>query len=462
MLIIVFIIISNIGYSQGIKIFTGHIEDYSTGDFLAFVNITAGNISVFSNVDGDFKLLVPPVTQNTVDTIKISSLGYKTIRLLLDTIASTNTYQIRMEPDIYELDEVVITGKGIKIDAKTIVEKAITNLSNNTNTDEHILEAFFKQSHYFVSILSGDRKYLRYIESALLLLNQPGHLAYISIVKEVRESNDYRESPDYISNKNKYAETEQIDFEHDFLPLNYIQPYKPIKKEYFNNNSLLDPAIGNLNNNFVYRHKFKLDTITTYDNRLVYVIKILPTKKSTTIGSKFYIPIGRLYIAGDDFSILEFQYSYILNPKKINSIAGKMHQIDIQGNVLFRDIIKYKEINGKLCLSYLMREQGDRLFMAGLEGLKRGKSNFTEESGHFRIKRELVVNKFVKTGKLLGQDYLQPNYSSLFPDSYVYNKEFWDGYNILLNSDEEKKLLKDLGNGVPLEQQFIENGRRKK
>ena len=111
-----------------------------------------------------------------------------------------------------------------------------------------------------------------------------------------------------------------------------------------------------------------------------------------------------------------------------------------------------------LYLTYLVREQVDRLYQAGFEGLK--KNNFTEESGYFRIKRELIINKIVKVDEPLESSYLQPKYNSLFPESYIYNKEFWDRYNILLNSDEERKLLKDLGEGVPLEQQFIENGKK--
>ena len=70
-----------------------------------------------------------------------------------------------------------------------------------------------------------------------------------------------------------------------------------------------------------------------------------------------------------------------------------------------------------------------------------------------------MVNKIITIDKPLESYDLQPKYYSLFPDSDVYNKEFWDRYNILLNSDEERKLLKDLGEGVPLEQQFINNGK---
>ena len=159
---------------------------------------------------------------------------------------------------------------------------------------------------------------------------------------------------------------------------------------------------------------------------------------------------------------MEFQYSYILNPKKKKHYYYEINRTFIQGDVLFSDRVKYKEHDNNIYLRYIMREQGDILYYGGIEGLVKRHPDFNAESVHFRIKRELVVNKIVKTDKPLGEAYLQPKYSSLFPDSYVYNKEFWDGYNILLNSDEEKKLLKDLGNGVPLEQQFIENGRRKK
>jgi len=455
-----------LGQAQDDITFQGSIEDRSTQGPLPFVNISYGTIGVYSNIDGKFKLVIPTGIQSIKDTIRISSVGFKTIMILLDTISSTVSYQIRMEPDVYELDEVVIQGESIKIDAKTIVENAISNLSRNTNTNEYILQAFFKQSHYFVNILSGDRKYIRYLESALLLQHKPDQ-HYESIIKEVRESNDYRESYTYDHPDEEINRIDQnFNFENEFLALDYSKPYKGSTKEYSYVFDLLDPVVGNLNNNFVYRHKFKLDTITKYDNRLVYVIEVLPSKKSTTTWikqlKKLFIPIGRLYIAGDDYSILEFQYSYIINPNTKNDVHLKLAKVSIQGIVLFRDIVKYKEHKGKMYLNYLMREQGDTPFMAGFEEFSIGKPNFTEESGHFRIKRELVVNNIVEVDKPMKRSYLQPKYNSFFPESYVYNKEFWDSYNILLNSDEERKLLKDLGEGVPLEQQFIENGRKKK
>ena len=303
-LIIICLVIPYHGYGQEVKIFEGRIEDHSTGDPLAFVNITVGNIGMYSNLDGNFKLLVPTGIQNASSTVEISSVGYKTIRLLLDTIKSTNTYRIRMEPDIYELDEVVITGKSIKIDAKDIVKKAIGNLSNYINTDEYILETFFKQSHYYVKILSREKKYLRYLEAALLLKSDTSQHNFKSIVKEVRKSNDYRDSysfdqPDEAINK----EDQNFNFENDFLTIDYARPYMVTQKEYSYVYDLLDPIVGNLNNNFVYRHKFKLNTITKYNDRLVYVIDVLPSKKSTVTEIKvlkdFFIPKGRLYIAGD-------------------------------------------------------------------------------------------------------------------------------------------------------------------
>lgn len=441
----------------------GRVLSALTKKPIPYANIKHDTDGVFTNNDGKFRFSFLKDSLTPSDTLYISSIGYRTSKVLLDTIKGDYNYTIWMKEDILKLDEIVIKGKKEKLNVVDVVNEAIKNIENNSYSGEYGLEAFYRQTHYFTNVVSGEINYLRYMEAAVLLQN--GERGYKSFVKEVRRSNDFR-----TSNQNLYKgdeEDERFKFEDYFLKLDCSKPLERSNTRIYNSAfSLLDPILSNLNNDFVYRHKFKLDSIANLDGELVYVIKILPSKNSTLINlggsSNILLPIGRLVIAAKDYSILEFQYSYIINPKKKANTYVKLIKIISQGNVLFNDVVRFKKNNGKLYLSYLMRDQGDTLFMGGYKssGLMRAKVSARDEidNGYFRIRRELVVTKFINSSQL-NEEGLHANYKSVFPKSYLYDRKFWNRYNLLSNTKAETKLLKDLGKGIPIEQQFEQNGK---
>lgn len=437
-------------FSQTSNSFEGVIIDAETGDSIAFANIVSSNIGVYSNVDGFFRLTVNGA--KSTDSIKISHIGYQSTYCLWDSVDSIRTYKLLLNPITHDLDEVLIKGQKIKENADDIVSRAIENLNRNVKRDPYILESFLKETHYFEYLSDNKKTYLKYQESALQLINENlNH--YRPIVREIRRSNDYRESSGLTPYHRDDKEYQNY-FTNDVLRLDHLWHYDIGVPRYETNQDLLSPSVGNLHNDFLNRHKFKLDKITKYDNQLVYVIKVLPTRRSITIENYLYIPIGLLYITGDNYSILEYQYSYIINPKKENSFNGRLHKTVSQGAVLFRDVIKYKELNGKIYLSYLMRDQGDPWFMGGAEGIKR--NNLNDSSGYFRVRHELVVSQIIDDR--INEHIATANYENVFPETYSYNSSFWKNYNTLLNSEEDKKLLRDLGNGLPIDEQFILNG----
>jgi hypothetical protein len=48
------------------------------------------------------------------------------------------------------------------------------------------------------------------------------------------------------------------------------------------------------------------------------------------------------------------------------------------------------------------------------------------------------------------------NYGLQFQD-YPYNKEFWEGYNVIKETPIDKKILEDLEKIAPLDKQFENN-----
>lgn len=463
------LLISGISLKAQVVVFKGQLVDSEKKLPVADANIYSKMAVVYSNADGSFDFKFDK-RQHQADTIFISCLGFRSVKVLADTIKDGLLYRIEMPVHAINLNEIVISDTRQKMSPEEIVSKAVTRLQESVSGSAFALEAFFKQTNLLTDPSSNDAEYLRYVEAALYL-SYDSKDKYNSVIREVRRSNDNRFqffSKDEAGRKEQIIKEEQrFDLSANFLNLDYARPGGSVNKEYNNTYSLLDPSIGNLHNDFVNRHKFKLDTISAYDDEVVYVIKILPAKNSVGIKSgmlkDYYLPIGRLFISGNDFSILEIQYSYIRNPRKKDNIKSGLARLMNQGDYVFRDVVKYKRENDKLFLSYMMREQADTLFMGGFKyvGGTSKTGDQAKNNGYFKVKRELFITRVVVNRNDIAKLDLTKKYTTLFPSTYDYNKKFWNDLNKTMVNAFEREKLDDLGKGKSLEEQFIENGKLK-
>src|ERR1017187_8353887 len=93
-----------VSFSQVTKI-SGMVYDAQTREPLPFVNMKYKGINVFTTTDIDGKFSLS--TADPTDTLLISYIGYKTIKIKIqkNTVISKN---IGLEPDQVALNEVVI------------------------------------------------------------------------------------------------------------------------------------------------------------------------------------------------------------------------------------------------------------------------------------------------------------------------------------------------------------------
>ena len=95
--------------------FSGLILDEKTNEPLPYVNIGILNreIGTVSDIEGNFNLQLKKEFVN--DTIRISSIGYRPIEIIVNNIKQKNEpLLIKLEEQISELNEVIITAKGFK------------------------------------------------------------------------------------------------------------------------------------------------------------------------------------------------------------------------------------------------------------------------------------------------------------------------------------------------------------
>lgn len=448
-----FLLVTPARASGQVTSFTGNVTSSESGNALVDASVSLNNSGVYTNTDGNFKLII-----SRPGLIKISHIGFVTISIASDTLVSNKQYRILLRPSITRLNEVIIKARSLS--AKEIVNKAIGNLPGLLNQDEFVLEALYRQMHYSEVPSINSKKYSYFFEAGVLLHHMKSESKYKPIIKEIRRSNDLRfSSYNKITSANIAREERNTELSNGFLDIDYTRDRKPLKTDnsFWNPN----PILCRLDKRFTKTHEFRLDSIATMDGKDVFIIKILPSNSSieveTHLGVSPYIPDGLLYITDEDFFILEFHYAYVKKQsERNNGLSEKILEYVRQGDYFFKDIVKYRIYDNRLYLSYLMRDTKDDIYSGGLSqsGLLKSKAIDEDDFRYYKLKRELIVSRIDIDISKLSEAEMTPKYSTLFPKAYEYNKAFWMRLNTTLIDKLEKKVLDDLGEGIPLEMQF--------
>jgi len=129
-------------YSQ--KLLSGKIVEDLTNIAVPYASleINSKSYGTASNDLGKFILLVED--EDTRKHLKVSSIGYFTRRLSLDSLINLNQSEIiiSLAPKIVKLDEVIVKSK--PIGAEEIVKEAIDNVNRNYNQQPFNLEFYSK------------------------------------------------------------------------------------------------------------------------------------------------------------------------------------------------------------------------------------------------------------------------------------------------------------------------------
>lgn len=437
---------------------------------LAYVTVN-DSLNLITNKSGEF--LIKNGWGIHDINLNIQMLGYFPKAFALTLVSDTSiTFHLIPAPII--LNEVSVIGDRQKsYKASEIVQIAIDSLNAHLSSDPSCIEGFYTQNHYSQSVknqnglmpvLDSIKTYQRIIKSNVSVFYNAAERIPIVKINQLKRSNDYRLysygypsgkgssfSVKYVSITNPIERDRAIQREKglydlsEFLQLNPISNYRsqvtPSEKLY-----LASGSYGYLNEDFLKKHTVKLDGIIDYEDKKVFKIKILPSKRSYKHGflsKHHWIPVGYIYIKSGDFSIVRMDYSYIVNPKKKNFNATLTKAV-AGTSVLFRDVILYKEVNGKMELAYLSRFQQD-IDAGHTEGFRK----------YYYMEREFVATKYYH--KEIPSD---DNHaiSSIY-DPYIYDAKYWLNVETkYIDKEKREKIASDLENeGEKLEDQFKKN-----
>jgi hypothetical protein len=446
------------------------IYDFSTQEPVMGANIYIKNttIGTISNEDGKFLLQVPK--ENQQDTLIISSIGYKSFKTAIKDFDAE--MPIFLDQDVASLDEVVIIAETRPKTGNDIVLRAIEKLEVNLPDSSFIQKGFLRHRE------RNKKQYKWLIESALSLYDSSFAVSsknYLKInVDENRKSFDLRDVDSMYAYYSylKYN-TRKLNLKKKQLRRDTIKTTSLIKAIRWNDkrvNGLGNLFKGKLNllrnihetgalfgKDMLTMHQFTLDTILVDEGRKLYKIKISKGKeyvglKTPYIYNEGFTPEGWIYIYWDNFAVKKIEYTLIAASEAQRKRSKSLFDTLVNHKL----VLSYKEFDDKMYLNYVYYETPKLVKVGDRSSDNKTKSKEEllkdkEEQFYYTI-QEIVFTEILQDPAII-KEALAKKWSDDIFEPRPYNQEFWKNYNVLLESQEEEKLIQDLSTRASLYKQ---------
>ncbi len=419
-------------------------------------NTTIGTIS---NTDGKFVLFVPKQHEN--DTLVISSIGYKTFKTAVHEF--DDSVEIYLEEDIASLDEVLLFAETRPKTGNDIVLRALEKLPNNLPDSSYIQKGFLRHKE------RNTKEFKWLIESAITLYDSSFESSSKKNLKinvdQVRKSYDLRDVDSlftyasYLKDQSRGFNIKAKNLKRDTIKTASL--VKAIKWNDDRVNGLENLFQGKLNlirnsnssealfnENILKNHQFELDTVLVDNEREIYKIKITNSEEFVGLGTKgiynegFHAK-GWIYIYWDNYAIKQIEYELVAA-----SDAQKRRSKDLFGtNLNHKLVISYIDIDDKMYPKYIYYET-PKLVNVGLKDITKDnledKERYNKEERYYFTVQEVLFSEIILDKEKIQETLTLDKWDSDIFSPKPYDKEFWQNYNTLLESEEDEKLIKDL------------------
>ena len=423
---------------------------------------TTGTVS---NADGKFVLQVSE--DYAKDTLVISSIGYKSFKVPVDEF--DNSFEIYLEEDVASLDEIILIAETRPETGNDIVLKAIEELTETLPDSAYIQKGFLRHK---------ERNKLEFkwlIESAITVYDSGyGSNAddFLKInVEQNRKSYDLRDVDSLFSLAAYTKQTSnRPSFKKDDIKRNQVTKNQLIKAIRWNDerfNGLDNLFRGKLNlvrnasnttalfgDNVLDKHLFSLDTILVDNDRKIYKIKI--SKGNEFVGldtegifNEGYEASGWLYIYYDNYAFKKIEYELKAASPAQRSRSKRLFDTEINHKL----IITYREFEDKMYPNYIYYET-PKLVNTGIKPSlgklsKEEEEFYNKQERYYYTVQEILFSEIILEADKISQALDQKWDADIFSPK-PYDADFWTNYNILLESEEDEKLIRDLSKRASL------------
>lgn len=442
----------------------GKVADFMTYAPIesASVYIDKTTIGTITNVDGKFALRVPQA--NVADTLVISSIGFKSYKT---TIADfENASDIFLEEDVASLEEVVLVADTRPKTGNDIMLRALERLPDNMPNQPYLQKGFLRHKE------RNKKEYKWLIEAAITIYDSDygaGARNNIKLnVDEIRKSYDLR------------------DIDSLFTYSAFLKTKGAAKKPTINRSSVKTSALvdaikwndsringldnlfkGKLNpvrntealgalfsNDILKKHQFKVDTILVDDGRKIYKISISKGEdfvglSTPNIYNEGFEPKGWIYVYYDNYAIKKLEYELIA----ASDIQKNRSKSLFDTQTIHKIAATYREYEGKMYPSYMYYET-PKLVNIGDRSSDRIKTEsapgFDKAEQYYFTIQEILFTDIIQDENIVNEELAAKEWSADIFSPKPYNAEFWKNYNVLLESQEEEKLIQDLSKRATL------------
>ena len=243
-LLFVIMLTSYVADAQSYIRVTGRITDAQNKEAIGFahVGIPSLGIGTTSGQDGVFSLKIPASGKES--TMTASFLGYQTYKIKVTAIKEH--LQIKLKRSTTDLTEIVVTDKNQPVD---IVQKAIKNISNNYPTKSITHLGFYRES------MTDDSLKHKYLAEGVLKI-------YTKSYKNKKAGLVGLEQGRLMNLKNPIDSTTNAGLTSGHMAAHRFDFVK--NRDHFLNKKLMD------------LYQYELESITTYNDRPVYIISFKP------------------------------------------------------------------------------------------------------------------------------------------------------------------------------------------
>ena len=210
--------------------------------------------------------------------------------------------------------------------------------------------------------------------------------------------------------------------------------------------------------NMLDKHQFQLDTVLVDNDRKIYKIKISKSNDFVGLNTKGiynegYEANGWLYIYWDTYAIKKIEYELTAASAAQKSRSKTLFDTLVNHKM----VLTYMEYQDKMYPNYFYYETpklvkiGDRSSDKTKSDKKKKQDEIQKEKDEqfYYTVQEILFSEIVQDPELI-EEALKKEWSEDIFSSKPYNKTFWKNYNVLLESEEEEKLIQDLSTRASL------------
>lgn len=443
---------------------TGKVADFMTFEPIesASVYIDKTTVGTITNVDGKFSLRVPQ--GNLSDTLIISSIGFKSYKMAIEEFE--NGSDIYLEEDVAPLDEVVLVVDSRPKTANDVMIRAIERLPDNLPEEPFLQKGFLRHKE------RNKKEYKWLIEAAVTLYDSDyaaGAKDNLKLnVDEIRKSYDLRDI-DSLFTYSAYLKSKGM-AKSPTISRRSVRTSELVDAIRWNDSRIngldnlfqgkLNPirnadALGALfGKNMLKGHQFSITDTLVENGRKVYKIKI--SKGEDFVGlntpgiyNEGFEPKGWVYLYYDNFAFKKLEYELIA----ASDVQKRRSRSLFDTQLLHKLIITYRDYDDKMYPNYVYYET-PKLVNVGDRSSDRDKTEsapgFDKDEQYYFTIQEILFTDIINDPELVSQELKENKWSADIFSPKPYNVDFWKDYNVLLESEEEEKLIFDLSKRATL------------